>query len=211
MSSRWIGPLLALVLPGCALFGRGSAMESRYFSADLPASSASVVPAAPGDESLVVRLGRVRAGNDLKEEIVYRTSLHEVGYYEEFRWAERPETYLRRGLVQVLFNERGMRQSVAGAVPTLDVELIAFEEVRGEHPVAHVSLMAALHDERLVRYSRTIDVTRRLTVNARGTVDPTELATTLALALREAVRAVSDDVVRELSSAPGRGQAEVTP
>ena len=179
--------LATLSLGGCALTSRGKAMEPRYFSADIAPPTAARSDNAPtaaataGDESMMLRLGKVRSGTDLKEEIVYRTSTHELGFYEEFRWAERPETYLRRGLVQALYSERGLKQALVGAMPTLDVELVAFEEVRGEHPMAHVVVMAALHDD-------------------RGVVEPTALAATLTAALHEAVRTVSDDVVRELGA-----------
>lgn len=200
--------LLALMplSAGCALTSRGKAMEPRYFSADIapptaPRSDHAPAAAPAGDESMMLRLGKVRAGTDLKEEIVYRTSTHEMGFYEEFRWAERPETYLRRGLVQALYSERGLKQALVGATPTLDVELVAFEEVRGERPVARVTVMAALHDDRVVRYSRTVDVQRPLKADDRGVVDPTALAASLTEALQEAVRTVSDDVVRELGAA----------
>ena len=198
---------LALALGGCALTSRGSAMQPRYFSADIaPATPArsdhAPAAASAGDESMVLRLGKIRAGTDLKEEIVYRTSSHELGFYEEFRWAERPEVYLRRGLVQALYSERGLKQALTGAAPTLDVELVTFEEVRGEQPAAHVSLMVALHDDRVVRYFRTVEVTRPLKADDRGKVEPAVLARTLTEALQDVVRQVSDDVVRELGAAP---------
>ena len=197
--------LAALPLGGCALTGRGKTLEPRYFSADIATPSAphsDHAPATPsaGDESMSLRLGRIRAGGGLKEEIVYRTSSHELGFYEEYRWAERPEEYLRRGLVQSLFTERNLKQSLVSAAPTLDVELVSFEEVRGAHPVAHVTLMAALHDERVVRYFRTVEVQRPLPADG-GIVEPTALAATLTEALAEAVRTVSDDIVRELGAA----------
>ncbi|RYE82387.1 MAG: hypothetical protein EOO75_20785 [Myxococcales bacterium] len=201
-----LGLLATLSLGGCALTSRGKSMEPRYFTADIAPATAARSDNAPtaaataGDESMMLRLGKVRSGTDLKEEIVYRTSTHELGFYEEFRWAERPETYLRRGLVQALYSERGLKQALVGAMPTLDVELVAFEEVRGEHPVAHVVVMAALHDDRVVRYSRTVDVQKPLKADDRGVVEPTVLAATLTTALHEAVRTVSDDVVRELGA-----------
>jgi uncharacterized lipoprotein YmbA len=201
------------LLGGCALTGRGKSIEPRYFSADIapptaPRSDHAPAAASAGDESMMLRLGRIRAGGDLKEEIVYRTSAHELGFYEEYRWAERPEEYLRRGLVQALYTERGLKQSLVSAAPTLDVELVSFEEVRGSSPVAHVTVQAALHDERVVRYFRTIEVQRPLKADSNGVVDPTALAASLTDALYEVVRTVSDDVVRELgASSPGRSKA----
>lgn len=203
------GLLLAAAGPlgGCALTGRGKSIEPRYFSADIapptaPRSDHAPAVASAGDESMMLRLGRIRSGGDLKEEIVYRTSAHELGFYEEYRWAERPEEYLRRGLVQSLYTERGLKQSLVSAAPTLDVELLSFEEVRGSQPQARVAVMAALHDERVVRYFRTIEVQRPLKADSAGVVDPTVLAAALTEALYEAVRTVSDDVVRELGAAP---------
>src|SRR4029078_3767284 len=96
-----------------------------------PESTAPTVHAPRATASnLRLRLGRVVAGSSCPEQIPYRDSDHELGFYEERRWTERPEVYLRRALARALFEERGATRVVSGFAPTLDVELTAREEIR---------------------------------------------------------------------------------
>ena len=84
----------------------------------------------------------------------------EVGFYEDKRWTARPEVYVRRELARTLFEERGVRRALAGEAPVLDVELLAFEQVRGPIPAARIQLHFMIHDERETFLERTITVDR---------------------------------------------------
>src|SRR4029077_4048150 len=120
------------VFTGCALLSKAAPLQPRYFSLeDGPlASNRGAALRSPTSGAMQLRLGRVSAGPHLRERIVYRDSDHELGYYEDRRWTERPETYLRRALARALFEERGLLRVVSGGAPTLEVELVAFEEIR---------------------------------------------------------------------------------
>ena len=148
--------VLAATLPlacGCALTSKADALDVHYFTpegrtgASGSARSASKAPMA-GPE---LRLGKISSGANLRERIMYREHTHEIGYYDGRRWAERPELFVERALVRSLFDERALARVVSGSAPTLDVDVVAFEEVRlpGRH-AARVELRMVLSDERSV-------------------------------------------------------------
>jgi hypothetical protein len=67
------------------------------------------------------------------------------------RGGKKPEEYLRRSLERALFADGGLTQAVSGEAPILDVELLAFEEVRrGSKRSAEVKRRYVLRDERVV-------------------------------------------------------------
>lgn len=181
---------------GCALGSKGEALSPRYFSpehASLPAP-----PPAPGE--LELRLGQVASASHLDERISYRLSGSEVGFYDDRRWTEVPEAYLRRALERELFERRGLQRIITGAGPSLDVELTAFEELRGQPMRARVTLIFSLRDERRSLLERTFSLERPVTSQAGA--DPEQrLAATLSTALAEAVAAVGAEVVKELANA----------
>lgn len=183
---------------GCALLTKQDPLEPRYFSPTLSDGalerSGEAREGARAPQGLALRLGRVSSAASLKERIMHRDSLHEVGFYEERRWTERPEVFLRRALSRSLFEEHGLSRIVSGAGQTLEVELSELEEVRGSSPVARLRITYALHDEHLVRRARTLVIERPLAPSADGEA----IAAALGEALREAVGRVSADVIADL-------------
>jgi cholesterol transport system auxiliary component len=139
-----------------------------------------------------LRLGRVTASSHLGERVVYRDSSHEIGYYEDRRWSERPDVYLRRALSRRLFEQKGMRRLVAGAGPTLDVELIDFEELRGTSPTARVRASFILQDGRAVLREQTIVVERAIAVEKQPTAE--QMVVALSAALDELVERMTTSV-----------------
>lgn len=189
--------LWCLTLSGCALLSKGEVPMRRYFSPDLvvdgPARSAP-------QSSLELRLGRVTAGDSLDERMMLRTSAQEVSFYDDRLWTEKPETYLRRGLSRVLFEEGGLRSIVRGAGPTLDVELISFEEVKSEAHVGRVKVAFTLSDERVVSLQQTVGVDRPVVV-ANSEAEAAAVARAMGEALREVVDEITQRVMVELARA----------
>ncbi len=151
--------VLASALGGCALTSKGEALDVRYFTPEHAAprlTSATVGTSASSVPEL--RLGRVTSGLHLRERIAYRTAAHEIGYYEDRRWTERPDVFVRRELERVLFEERGFHRVLGGAAPTLDVEVVAFDEIRGPSRAARVTLRILLFDDRTVLVEDTVSV-----------------------------------------------------
>ncbi|MGE5180753.1 MAG: ABC-type transport auxiliary lipoprotein family protein [Acidobacteriota bacterium] len=140
---------MLVVLAGCALTSKSAPIELRYFTPLPPAPAAH--PVVPGVAHARLRLGRITPSAHLRYPIVHRDSPVELAPYETLRWSEPPDAYVRRALGRALFEARPIDQAIGGAAPTLDVEVVAFEEVR--HEARHsgrVELRYVLHDERAV-------------------------------------------------------------
>jgi cholesterol transport system auxiliary component len=190
-------------LAGCALTSKSEALMSRYFS---PERSRRMPPRAhAGEPALELRLGRVRAGSHLGERIVYHQAPNELGFYEDRRWTEPPEEYLRRSLARTLFEERRLRHVVTGPAPTLEVELSAFEEIRSSPKVARVRVTARLLDERVARLEETITFDQR--VDSGGSDDAHAFAGAMGGALDATVAAIADRVIEQLAHRRATGDA----
>lgn len=185
-----------LVGGGCALTSKGEVVSARYFSPE----HASAKRAPRQVTRAELQLGQVSSASHLDERMAYRLSSAEVGFYDDRRWTELPEAYLRRALERELFEEQGLQRIITGGGPTLDVELTAFEELRGKPTRARVTLRFSLHDERRSLLERSIDVERE--VSARGGSDEAaRLAQTLSTTLGDAVVSVAEQVSAELAAA----------
>jgi len=183
------------LLSDCALTGKGDAIYPRYFSPEAEAESgASSAPAGP---PLALRLGKVDAASHVEERFAYRLEPSELSYYEERRWTEPPERYLRRALERELFQRRGIRRTVSGPGATLDIELTAFEEVRTPPARVRLSLSFSLHDDRQSQLERHVLVERPLPASGQ-TASARDVTAALSLALNAAVQDVSEQVAHEL-------------
>jgi cholesterol transport system auxiliary component len=154
---------------GCALTSKADVVQIRYFSpeqakprltgGDAAGAPAPAAPAANG--ALEVRLGRISSGSNLRERIAYRDAAYELGYYEDWRWTERPETFVRRELGRTLYEEHGFHRVFGGASPTIDVEVIAFDDLRlSTGRAARVQVKVLLSDDSGVLWEETLTVDR---------------------------------------------------
>lgn len=191
--------LAALATPGCALTSKSVPISPRYFSPERPADPARA-SAKPAGAPLELRLGRISSSSHLDERLVFRDSDYELGYYEERRWTEDPEEYLRRRLGRVLFEERGLRHVIGGMAPTLEVELTAFEEIRTPKRTARVQLTARLQDARLVRWEETLTVDQPIPEDSKGDAADAMVAA-IGTALGSVVDRIADRVMTELTAA----------
>lgn len=194
---RWSGPLalaLACCAVGCALTSKGAPLEPRYFSPELAPLEQSGAPASP----LELRLGQVESAAHLEQRIAHRKSQAELAYYDEWRWTEPPEAYVRRALERELFERRGLVQVVAGVAPTLDAELSSFEELDGGSPRVRVVLRVRVRDDRRVLVERTLHVERPVELGKGGEDRAPRIAEALGSALRDAVSQAADLVTRQL-------------
>jgi len=145
--------LFVLCATGCALLGKGDPQLSRYYTPEYDADA----PKVPPRSDLQLRLGRVEGWSHLRERMAERRSTRELVYREDRRWTERPEVYLRRALSRTLFEERGVVESLSGRGFSLDVELIAFEEIQQPH-LARMQALLVLRDDRLGLLEETITI-----------------------------------------------------
>jgi cholesterol transport system auxiliary component len=182
-----------LVLAGCALTTNKPPLDIHYFSPELGAERASTAVDSGDIPRARLRLGRVDQVAHLRYRIVQRTSDVQLALYETRRWTEHPDAYVRRALSRALFEDRPIAQTFAGGDPTLDVEVLAYDEVLAPSHVGRVRLRYVLHD--------------RTTVLARGEIaaehpvvgpEFTGVVHAIGRAMHEAASRVADAVTREI-------------
>lgn len=192
---------IAVASSGCALTSKSEPADIHWFTPerDLPRTTAADVTSAPGTEARPeLELGRVTSGAHLREKILYRDAANEIGFYEERRWTEKPEAYVRRALGRALFEapqsqSHGFVRGAYGVAPTLDVEVVAFDEIRASKPrQARVSVRMVLHDVRGVIDEKTLSVERPIGAGAEGSA--------LALAMAESLDEICEAVARRTMS-----------
>jgi cholesterol transport system auxiliary component len=188
----WMVPLA-----GCALLGKSEPVVPRYFTPEYEGSAAA--PAPRGD--LQLRLGRIEASSHLSERMAARRADREIVYREGRRWTERPEIYLRRALSRALFEDRGVVEALSPRAVTLDVSLIAFEEIEEPHQ-ARMQVQLQLRDDRFGLLDETITVDQPV---AAGAGDPAAaVVEALAQALHAGVMRIADRVAWKLATAAPR-------
>lgn len=193
--------LFALFLSGCALTSKSEALDVRYFTPERVKAQLTSAPEATKGDVLALELGRISSASHIREKMAFRDASWELGYYEDRRWTERPEAFLRRELGRTLFEERGFRRSVGAAnAPTLEIELIAFEEIRAK-PVhaGRVQLRMIIHDGRDVLHEETITVDKALPA---GEASVEVLVAAMADALDAASAQVAERTQRVLVAKP---------
>jgi len=195
------GAILVAGSSGCALTSKADVVDIRYFSPEqvkphLTGGDASTTPAPPApNDALEVRLGRVSSGSNLRERIAFRDAAYELGYYEAWRWTERPETFVRRELGRAFYEEHGLRRVFNGSAPTIDIEVIAFDDLRLETGrAARVQLKAILSDDSGVLWEDTLTVDRPVTV-AKPKIED------VVAAMAGALDAAADQVTLKVQSA----------
>jgi cholesterol transport system auxiliary component len=195
-----LGSLAAGPLSACALLSKAEPLVPRYFTPENAETHAT--PVAPGLATRRLRLGAVDSGSQLRERMMFRSATYELGYYADRRWTERPEAYLRRGLVRVLFEERGLFRVDSGSAPTLDAELVAFEVLLSPQPKVRVQVVIALDDPRTGKLSRTVTVDQpvRSSVTADDAAAEVEA---LGGALQNCLTQVAEIVVASLEAGNG--------
>jgi cholesterol transport system auxiliary component len=153
-----LSALISHGLASCALSSNAPPLEIRYFS---PVVSGPETVAPAHTDPIPLRLGRVTPSSHLRYRIVHRSSDVEVSLYEALRWTERPDAYVRRALERELFEVRPMTESLGGSAPTLEVEVLAFEEVRrANHRAGRIELRYQLESPTAVLASGVIAMER---------------------------------------------------
>jgi cholesterol transport system auxiliary component len=190
------------LLPGCALLSKADPLVPRYFTPENGTSPAPQIVSS--GETRRLRLGTVDSGSQLRERMMFRSSAHELGYYEDRRWTERPEAYVRRGLVRVLYEERGLFRVVSGSAPTLDAELVAFEVIRAPQRQVRVQVVITLDDARTGKLSQTFTVDQAMRSAATDEDDADAAVEALAIALQSCLTRIADVVVARLEITPAQ-------
>lgn len=199
--------LAGLTLAGCALTSKADRIEVRYFAPPFGAPWAGDHAAsAPGARPL--RMGRVRAADHLRSTIVYQRSDVELGTYDDDFWTERPTDYVERAVRAELFHRRGLVESLSNVDVTLDVEVLAFQEIRkGDARAARVTLAFSLRDRGAVIDASQVSVD--VATKGQGLEG---VVTAMGAALEQAARELGDRVDANVPAATlAPGERSVTP
>lgn len=189
-------------LAGCALLGKSDPNVPRYFTPEYddltqvsPADPSSPRASEPTTSGLRLRLGKVVAWSHLRERMVRNTG-RELFLSDELRWTEPPEVYLRRALSRALFERQRVAQVMSGKALTLEVELIAFEEIVPKRTV-RLQALILLHDERTGLMEQTVSVEQA--VRPVSAVEhPLAVVEALSVALQTGVSQIAERVVAKL-------------
>jgi cholesterol transport system auxiliary component len=202
-ATGWLIALLSVspvALGGCAFFGKSEPLSPRFYDAENDPSdrAAKQAQGVRANDGPGLRLGRVIGGAHLRERIAFRNSARELGFYEERRWTERPEVYVRRAISRALFDERAVTHIISGGGPMLEVELTDFDELRAPKHAVRVAMRVALLNLRTVSMERTFTV--ELPVKDGDRFDA--VAEAMAQALEQCVQRAADAVTSELATLP---------
>jgi cholesterol transport system auxiliary component len=181
---------------GCALLSRGSAVDVRWFTPDQAHAPVGNAEMQPGRE---LRLGRVISGSAVGLRIAFGDGLYEVGYYDSRRWTERPEHYVRRALDRALFEGGGFRRALTGDAPSLDVDVLEFQEVKV--PTTHAARLT-LH---VVLSTDRVLLERTVTVSEPAAGDFEAFVAAMAIALE----ASTAEIARSVGAALDTGEPDV--
>jgi ABC-type uncharacterized transport system auxiliary subunit len=203
--------ILTLTTLGCALMSKSDPTLLRYYSLDVPRhQERAPSPPPTGDPPARLRVGKINAALYIRDRMVFRESDVAIGYYDDFRWTERPESYVRRDLARALFENDRIEEIVGGGGLALDVDLDSFEEVREKH-AAIVRLSWQLRDDTVVLSRRTVTVLRPLEGDTKDTSSHAALAVALSEALEDAIDQVVTAVVPKLSPPKGTSPSDAAP
>ena len=176
----------------CALLSRGASAEWRWYTPETvrPQLTSGVVRSGP-----VVRIRRVTAGANLGTRIAFGNGAYEGGYYEERRWTEGPEVYVRHALERTLCQNQRFRCLPDGNAPALDVEVLKFQELKtAKSHAGLVSLRVVLSTDQIL-----LDDTIQFVAQVAGPRFDDVVA-----AIANALDSASEEVARRVRSALAR-------
>lgn len=180
----------AVVFAGCVF---RDPPPPRYFAPPSALTAADDPPATPARPTITVRLRRLHAANYLGQQITWRVSDVERGLYEQRRWTEFPSRYVERAMVQALDRTPGVRRVESGHVPTLDLDLIAFDEILAPAHEADVEVVAALRDpDQAAVFDRAFTARRSI-----PDAEPASVARAMGAALDDVVQQIAAQVAAQ--------------
>jgi hypothetical protein len=191
---RAVALLVVIACAGCFL--PSPPAPPRYFA---PSEPAEPRPPTPTPAATGARLAIVRSPLHLREQMTWRRSDVEYGFYEQRRWAELPGTFVERALARELFVVQRIPSGGGPDAPIVTAELIAFEEVLAPAHEARVGFVLTVADSRCVRLRRSLVASSPLDGD-----DPVAVAHGVGLALDEVVR-TAGEAVRQALASPCRG------
>jgi ABC-type uncharacterized transport system auxiliary subunit len=189
-------------LSGCSLLSSGPPVDERWFSPESLDVATPRKAVTPGTGKLA--LGRVSSSALLRNHIVFRRSDVELGTYDDIKWSDYPEAYVRHALLRVLFETNRFAAASGPGVPTLDVDVIGFEEVRrGPSRSGRVQMSYEIRDGDTILSSGVVTAERAA---AAGT-DIGQVVRAIASALDDATTRLADAAQDSLAASASPASA----
>ena len=138
------------VLCAAGISCRSAGLPTKYYLIDTDPA----VARAPAPHPLAVGIGKIRAPTRYRDQIVYRSSPYDLGFYEYSRWAEPPDEMVRRALKNIagrsgLFRRADFSDLLppGAADLILEGEIVAFDQsVAGDKTYAVCEISLSLLD-----------------------------------------------------------------
>lgn len=140
---------------GCAITSKATPVEVHWYTPEIAHREAASTPSTAPAPAPALRLAFVTSGTDLGDRIEWGDGAYRVGYYEDRRWTERPARFATSELRRALFESHRFQPAEEDAAPTLEVELVSFQEIR----TAHTHLGRVAMHVRLTRGQGGFDAT----------------------------------------------------
>jgi ABC-type uncharacterized transport system auxiliary subunit len=195
--ARYAPLVLLMLLAGCIFH---DAPAPRYYAPPSALSSAPDPPPDPGAAARPVRLRRLRSASYLGEQIAWRVSDVERGLYEQRRWTEFPSRYVERAVAQAIDRTPGLRRVDSGRVPTLDLELVSFDEVLAPAHEADVAVWASLRSANQAVIFEQVFAARQPIPDQ----EPASPARAMGAALDDVAQQIATQVAAQAPAAPAR-------
>jgi ABC-type uncharacterized transport system auxiliary subunit len=188
---RWlVGLLFALgACSGGALTAKAPPLDIHYFTLDHTTPRAEHPPIKAW-----IRVAPIRTSSSLRSRIAKRIGTNELEFYEDQRWADAPDVYVRFALERSLVGH-GIGQTEDRDALQLEVEIIAFEETASPQG-GRVSLRYRLFD----RHTAIVD--RIVTIQKPSQVPMSSVVTAIGSALDAAVAEITAQVVDAIAAQP---------
>lgn len=207
--ARWKGALGLLagatLLASCVL--RNTTEPPHYFAPTFEggatvgssAGAATAESQAPvaSEGAIPLRLQRVRSASYLGERMVWRSSEVELGIYEQRRWTEPPAELFEQALAARLFQSGALRRSESATAASLEVKLLAFDEVLAPQHVASIRVSVLLEDG---QQGPLIDRELAASAPVSGSAG-SDVARAMGSALDQITAEIADEVRTRLASA----------
>jgi ABC-type uncharacterized transport system auxiliary subunit len=193
----WRAPITRCAIGAFLLFSAcvfHDAPAPHYFAPPSALDAADDPPLNSATLATPVRLLPVRTASYLGEQIAWRVSDVERGLYEERRWTEFPSRYVERAMALALDHTAGIRRVDSGQVATLNLELIAFDEILAPTHEAGVEIVASLRSPDRVPIFQHDFRSQRPIADAQ----PSSAARAMGLALDDAVTQVAAAVAAQV-------------
>jgi ABC-type uncharacterized transport system auxiliary subunit len=124
--------MMIMILFAAGLSCRSAGLPTKYYLIETDPA----IVRSPSQHPVILGIGKIRAPSRYRDQIVYRTSAYDLGFYEYSRWAEPPDEMVRRALKNIadrsgLFRGADFSELLIEGLAdlVLEGEIVAFDQL----------------------------------------------------------------------------------